>query len=240
MSIKHQTVANLLAQDLIWREINEINFKIKHNFYKESCDNLTHEIKQKLSTRQTSKIDLLSIEEYCRLHQQMITSQSMRISWTCKIFMCLLPSIYLNLTPSVMWWCQWWQGPEPGRVWRAGRGRDHRQWCAGARSVLAEVPTTASRDPRTRAATFAAKMWLHWSLVSRARRCVNRAVNEISWKFSLEKAPTRAFSVLGLVRFCPLGEVWSLASLRLKSSLHYLRFTGMHVRYVVSELSQGY
>ena len=70
--------------------------------------------------------------------------------------------------------------PEPGRVWRAGRGRDHRQWCAGARSVLAEVPTTASRDPRTRAATFAAKMWLHWSLVSRARRCVNRAVNEIS------------------------------------------------------------
>ena len=52
---------------------------MKHNFYKESCDNLTHEIKQKLSTRQTSKIDLLSIEEYCRLHQQMITSQAMHI-----------------------------------------------------------------------------------------------------------------------------------------------------------------
>ena len=44
-----------------------------------------------------------------------------------------------------------------------------------------------------------------------------------------------------IVRFCPLGgEVWSLASLRLKSSLHYLRFTGMHVCYVVSELSQVY
>ena len=153
----------------------------------------------------------------------MITSQAMHISWACKIFMCLLPSIYLKLTPSMMWWCQWWQGPEPGRVWRAGRGRDHRQWCAGARSVLAEVPTTASRDPRTRAATFAAKMWLHWSLVSRARRCVNRAVNEILWKFTqMEKAPTRAFSFLGLGAFsnyCEIlsfgGEVWSLASLRL-------------------------
>ena len=105
------------------------------------------------------------------------------ISWACKILMRLLPSIYLNLTPSVMWWCQWWQGPEPGRVWRAGRGRDHRQWCAGARSVLAEVPTTASRDPRTRAATFAAKMWLHWSLVSRARRCVNRTATKFRESF---------------------------------------------------------
>ena len=147
-----------------------------------------------------------------------------------------------------MWWCQWWQGPEPGRVWRAGRARDHRQWCAGARSVLAEVPTTASRDPRTRAATFAAKMWLHWSLVSRARRCVNRAVSEISWKFSLERAPTGAFSFLGLGAFSNYCEIlsfggWGLvsciASIKVISTLFEI-YRNACVFFVVSELSQVY
>ena len=123
----------------------------------------------------------------------------------------LLPSIYWQYLKPFIILCNslFGTGPEcddvSGGWWRARRGRDHRQWCAGARCVLAEVPTAstpATRDPRTRALTFAAKMWDHWSLVSRARRCVNRAVNEISWKFSqnLEKAPARAISSLRILR----------------------------------------